>query len=145
MVRAILAGKKTQTRRVVKLRDGSLPDESSVATFEDGSFDKFMDFSKSAPYWEPVTCPYGAPGDRLWVRETFCNITLEIVSVRVERLQSITEADALAEGCDDFVMVEGVEMWRSAVEAYGELWDSINGTGSWNQNPWVWVIEFKTL
>jgi len=209
MVRAILAGRKTQTRRVVKLRDGSLPDESSVATFEGGGFDKFMDFTKSAPYWQPVVCPYGKPGDRLWVRETHfearkwrhaplfaaaadfiyradyeypdelrsvigCHhwrpsifmpreasrITLEIVSVRVERLHDISKGDALAEGIErrkserwpgcvvykDYqTKGDDQEWYERAVDSYRSLWESINGPESWAENPWVWVVEFKRL
>lgn len=72
-------------------------------------------------------------------------ITLEIVSVRVERLLDITEADAIAEGCSDSMLVDGVPMWCSAVEKYGDLWESINGFESWQSNPWVWVVEFKRV
>lgn len=71
MVKAIVAGRKTQTRRKIKLRDGSLPDDESISTHLDGSFDKVMDFSKTFPYWQELKCPYGQPGDRLWVRETW--------------------------------------------------------------------------
>lgn len=65
-------------------------------------------------------------------------IQLEITNVRVERLQDISEADAEAEGCFALGDCE-----CTARRQYGELWESINGTGSWNTNPWVWVIEFK--
>jgi hypothetical protein len=64
-------------------------------------------------------------------------ITLEIVAVRVERLQDISEADAKAEGC------EAVRLGRTAKSNYCILWESINSPGSWEKNPWVWVIEFK--
>jgi hypothetical protein len=79
-------------------------------------------------------------------------ITLEIVSVRVERLQDISEEDAIAEGCEmdgDFPRPQpdasgiGEVGWDTAVEWYSWLWESINGFGSWDLNPWVWVIEFK--
>lgn len=67
-------------------------------------------------------------------------ILLEVVSVRVERLQAITKADAEA---------EGVAPWRDEkiahVAMYRELWESINGPNSWAANPWVWRIEFKRL
>lgn len=72
-------------------------------------------------------------------------ITLEITKVRVERLQDISEDDAKAEGC------QPCEEWPrcaddfdgSYVQSYRNLWDSINGKGSWDRNYWVWVIEFK--
>ena len=71
MVRAILDRRKTQTRRIIKLRDGSLPDDDSISTHLDGTFDKVMDFSKTFPHWQELKCPYGTPGDHLWVRETY--------------------------------------------------------------------------
>jgi hypothetical protein len=75
---------------------------------------------------------------------------VQIVSTGVEPLHDITEEDAKREGCSDKQLVEGVEMWTSAQEAYAELWDSINadrhdGTYAWNKNPIVWRIEFKLL
>jgi hypothetical protein len=103
-------------------------------------------------------------------------LTLEIIDVRVERLQDISEADARSEGCfftdygrRCFHQVRGdiatcpanAEhhpqregwMWAStqssdqclgsARSAYGNLWESINGTGSWESNPWVWIVEFR--
>lgn len=89
-------------------------------------------------------------------------ITLEIVSVRVERLQEITEADAIAEGVQQdrgrdvpAAMGGGVTPWRcyldegewysSPITSYRSLWESINGPGSWAANPWVWRIEFKRV
>jgi hypothetical protein len=167
MVHAILAGQKTQTRRV-----------------------RFV-----------FGCPYGQPGDRLWVRESWARddedgqvmyradigrdvcadaweqgriegvprykwkpsihmprwasrILLEVTSVRVERLQDISESDALAEGvtpkwepgCSGRLMdAFGGFSFRPAASAYAELWEQINGPGSWDTNPWVWVIEFKRV
>jgi hypothetical protein len=153
-----------------------------------------------------MRCPYGKPGDRIWVRETaaataseegldcihyaaddFCRgiandelerwrkmrgyrkgdgswvnsihmprwasrITLEITGVRVERLQDISEADAIAEGCSSTVWTR--PDWKHpvartsisiAVMNYASLWQEINGTESWGANPFVWVIEFKRL
>jgi hypothetical protein len=69
-VRAIREGLKTQFRRVIKLRDGSNPDEGDIDLDRHGAVE-IMDFSRSYPYWESLTCPYGQPGDRLWVRETW--------------------------------------------------------------------------
>lgn len=68
-------------------------------------------------------------------------ITLEIAGVRVERLQEISEADAIAEG----IPSGDVSPPDMARFAYRQLWESINGHGSWDANPWVWVIEFKRV
>ena len=73
---------------------------------------------------------------------------VQIISTRAEALHDITEADAVREGCSDKHLVDGVEMWTSAVEAYQDLWDSINadrnqGLYIWAKNPIVWRIEFK--
>ena len=181
MVRAILAGTKTQTRRVVKLkpwqqieeRDGGAP------------WPWMYDDDRAGDHWLP--CPYGQAGDRLWVRESFCDarqaaagrvlyrssgdiacgwkpsihmprqfsrITLEVTAVRVERLQDITEADAVAEGvtpkwepgCSGRLMEAiGGFSFRPAASAYADLWESLHGPGSWDANPWVWVVEFKRI
>lgn len=85
-------------------------------------------------------------------------ITLEVVNVRVERLQEISDLDALAEGVMSrkvstgdarlplqTVYGTGTETdWAStAQDAFEHLWESINGPGSWEANPWAWVVEFK--
>lgn len=76
-------------------------------------------------------------------------ILLKITGVRVERLQDISEADARAEG----VTIEdrhmrgycAGEFLSPSIRAYRDLWESINGAGSWGANPWVWVVEFKRV
>ena len=172
MVRAILDGRKTQTRRIVKQKH--LPFlENITGNFLDGK-------------WDQRPFPYGKPGDRLWVRETFCyhddlamylykaddvtcckwkpsihmpriasRILLEVVNVRVERLNDISEEDAIAEGINLPSPYVGIGMDGEVIESetiswmpsdyYKELWESINGPGSWDLNPWVWVVEFKVL
>ena len=165
MVRAILDGRKTVTRRVMKSQPNLDCDKITdvVGGFVDADGKEFK--SK-----------YGKPGDRLWVKETWgrgsennvCHpsdemllyratdpgwddndtgftwkpsihmprwasrITLEVVSVRVERLQDVTEEDAKREGV-------------GSVAEFCELWEKINGPGSWDANPWVLVVEFKML
>ena len=134
MVRAILDGRKTQTRRAVKVEKGFA-----------------ITNPEPPPHFYP--CPYGQPGDRLWVRETWkpsihmprwdSRLTLEIVSVRVERLQDISKEDAESEGV---AIIESVDHGKqSARGQFAIVWESINGHGSWALNPWVWVIEFKKL
>jgi len=200
MVRAILDGRKTQTRRVVKLRDPS----GTYAVHDEDGFPLSMDDGGN---WRGDRPPYGFPGDRLWVRESFwqavrstqgpcgeyssywgdtieyaeqrskpgwhndnqygkgwmarrpsiymprsaSRITLEVVSVRVERLNDISEEDAIAEGLEtddgrEFRSAPG-SPWRiEAVDAFEDLWDSINEKKHpWSSNPWVWVVEFKRL
>jgi hypothetical protein len=201
MVKAILAGNKTQTRRVIKVRGKYSCGEPSVHSELNGELKVWK--PERVDYSGFVECPYGQPGDLLWVRETWATsiacddrppsdmekagrgygwpvwyaadgmvntrradpvpqggigfttmgkcrpsifmprwasrITLEIESVRVERLQDISEEDAISEG------VEHVQPLISAKEKYQELWESINGKGSWDENPWLWVIQFNKL
>ncbi|MCY1169392.1 hypothetical protein D9M73_94200 [compost metagenome] len=66
-----------------------------------------------------------------------------VTGVRIERLQDISEADAEAEGVDFLRHVPDVDETLTAKQLYECLWESINGAGSWDTNPWVWVIEFK--
>lgn len=195
MVRAILEGRKTQTRRIVKgapeCPSGWYPD----------AYNKTVNWTFWGPRNSPdhgrcslplFRCPYGQPGDRLWVRETgweppeptmrdlregadtwppyawdadgiseaeaeqirgwgwkrrpsihmprwASRITLEIESVRVERLQEITPEDCRAEGMPHDNNDIGVRY------GFGQLWNSINGKGSWAANPWVWVITFRKV
>jgi hypothetical protein len=86
-------------------------------------------------------------------------ILLDVVSVRVERLQDISEADAEAEGVEQIgytgesagpnrysILIDGVHINApTAAGVYARLWESINGPGSWEANPWVWVVEFKQI
>lgn len=89
-------------------------------------------------------------------------ITLEVTGVRVERLNDISEADAVAEGIERVGVVHNgatptwrdyadqtdrdtPNEWLSPRNSYRSLWQSINGAGSWAANPWVWVVEFKRV
>lgn len=215
MVRALLEGRKTQTRRVVKpqppaglvyvgrvLCSTHRPDEGKWTWARE----------QSAMLRDPhrVRCPYGQPGDLLWVRETCfedaneydyllssehpfykgagwiyrasvddpeiappggwtsaihmprraSRLTLRITDVRVQRLIDISDADAIAEGVSPIVGSGGPNFYShdwtvrgiaarsnfpTAVECYGSLWESINGPGSWDANPWVWAITFGVI
>jgi hypothetical protein len=167
MVKAILDGRKTMTRRVMKLH--SLSGKLYLRIKQ-----VFPTGWRYIPIDNKIIkhCPHGIPGDRLWVRETFyaeskdtiyykaswtgyedapnsgwkpsifmprwaSRITLEITNVRVERLQEITEENAKAEGTVN-------EFFASDRYWFKDLWDSINGKKyPWSSNPWCWVIEFK--
>jgi hypothetical protein len=195
MIRSLLDGRKTQTRRIIKPQPSKLPG--------------FCDAVGGLP-----TCPYGKPGYLLWVRETwgdpeadhprcpdgrkpqqgdrlvfkanpaddylwgagkpsqgeFCwrpsihmprwasRLTLELTGVRVERLHEISEEKAIAEGIDPVHtgtgelcgyanyqhLGEGVGYFaEDPIKSYASLWESINGPGSWDANPWLWVLSFR--
>lgn len=221
MVRALLAGTKTQTRRVAPISDLTITPQSNGMVTWNVRFSKptkgvLVSHSGGKLTDEQARRiiasefnPYGQPGDRLWVRETYAivprtayrcsdgvqqtlrpdddhdaaiyregwsrsrggfrwrpsihmprwasRITLEIISVRVERLQDISEADAIAEGMhadagcrkdDDaaaFHRIGAVRGDSFPIARYAALWESINGPGSWDANPWVWVVEFKRM
>ncbi|EAN0642063.1 hypothetical protein ID436_004132 [Salmonella enterica] len=204
MVRAILDGKKTQTRRIMAIQ----PEHSELGLRrvidskngrDNGKYFWSQSDARGLKMRSKVFgCPYGEVGDRIWVRETyqgplfdyehmesyledsskfykpeFCvyradgkpapefydaddnlhcgwrpsihmprwasRLTLEITGVRVERLNSITESDAEAEGVTD------TGFGDLLVDGYRYLWKSIYGEESWAANPWVWVIEFKRV
>jgi hypothetical protein len=176
MVQAILAGRKTMTRRVIKnkglINRLDLEENLTIATFIVQAIGD--DFTPE------VFSPY-QPGDRLWVRETWeevilpdgqkfygykaescwdekiinwkpsifmpkeaARIWLEVTNVRVERLQEITEEDAMGEGLRIGI---GGQPYFSCRDAFIALWNNLNakrGYG-WDTNPWVWVIEFKPI
>lgn len=208
-VRAILDGSKTQTRRMNGLEYVNAdPDGFALRQQHDGLF---FFFPKGGSAGGVLRCPYGVPGDRLWVREAWatstaldhakpsnllpgflcqyraggtslhgvdtiqsrgkwrpsiflprnaCRLVLEITEVRVQRLQDIGEDDCLAEGIvkctvtkgrvrgdpdyDVFALEPGNHCrWEMTPQTvYRKLWESINGIGSWDANPWVWAITF---
>lgn len=217
MVRAILDGRKTQTRRIVKPQPiphgtSSYGGTRSGWKWKPDTLNRGWNDDDADPYnTRPLAiasaamsceCPYGQPEERLWVKETFSydptpreqlpasdkwrpyvlmhglvmyratdgwngpwnpsiympraasRITLEIVNVRADRLQEISEEDALAEGvvcrryCERPFLTGALNArfsgeTQTATSAYRELWETINGPGSWHANPWVWVITFK--
>jgi hypothetical protein len=196
MVRALLAGTKTQTRRAIK---------PQPTHFNPAGVPRIA--SSDGPS-KLIACRYGESGDRLWVKETFVafghwetrfsqkkrrdewhfvDLTLETAreyrfddadtdarrlagaaptwhrrpsifmpraasrlllsneSVRVERLQDISEADAEAEGVDFMRHIPDADETLTAIELYEILWEAINGAGSWALNPWVWGVDFKQV
>jgi len=223
MVRALLAGRKTQTRRILKVQPPN--SDYQLARCMDTTGDRSIidklhwirtkNERVNEDVGQPYFSDYAKAGDRLWVKETFyydicpwanggslvekpkdfvedafyyradgeccqqipecqcastgptkwrpsifmprwaSRLTLEIKTLRVERLQDISEADAIAEGIRAFPYVEscgtrqlyGVtenqpEHGSTAKIGYEILWESLNGAQSWKDNPWVWVIEF---
>ena len=230
MVRALLAGTKTQTRRICKPQP--VADATHAGTYishppkpHDGRWEWMSGDPKDMESWEmldcePSRCPYGAPGDLLWCRESCMisdnkdavmyrdhggklaptakpgsevwartwkscpsihmprwasRILLEITDVRVQRLQEISHRDAVAEGwpgyCKSWETGKPIPLGseqacadvgdhpvqeRDAIEVtgdgddaciewYADLWESINGAGSWDANPWVWALTFKRV
>lgn len=225
MVRAILEG-KTQTRRIVKPQPQL--GEYSACGHEGTPWWAWIknpgsNSAERAFYWKDGDaanidgeCPYGQPGDRLWVKETWAHyhtvngvrrydgrhfdevsdgragyradghstiadfrehvrmmsgcdleavvikgdrwrpsihmprwasrITLEMTGVRVERLHDISHSDAVAEGCPGRRSVDpDLGFTHTPREQYQSLWEQINGPGSWEADPFVWVIEFKRV
>jgi hypothetical protein len=204
MVRAILEGRKSQTRRIVKFPENF----DGRAVYDNHPFGLKYSAQDETVY---RLFPKWNDGDILWVRETFartgdnfhddwpghgefyykaddpfselepgsptkgifrwrpsifmpreaCRIRLEVTDVRVERLDTISEEDAIAEGIelegDGWKSYEIIHAGRhkgepnphsfvpnkSPITSYMELWEAINGFDSWNKAPWVWVIEFK--
>lgn len=187
MIRAILDGRKTQTRRIVKPAPSS--DTTEILHSEGREWREWFPHNGNMlPKMWIIRCPHGQPGDRLWVKETWrtsyahdsvkpldipegdpiryeadgeetgpplwgwgrirqsifmrqwmSRITLEITGIRVERLQDITPDDCRAEGMPHENNDIGVRY------GYGQLWNQINGPGSWDANPWVWALTFKLL
>lgn len=113
--------------------------------------------ARSVHYWADGDIQTGKRRPGMFMPRWASRILLEVTAVRVERLQDISEADAIAEGisvhnadgtCDcgrTTYNGGGILTRYSAVEAYRDLWESINGAGSWNASPWVWVISFKRV
>lgn len=211
MVRAILDGRKTQTRRVMKVQPKPSKSRPGDFWFSSKKLESMVHVSDLAPGNSPIAdyhlfiqehcCPFGAVGDRIWVREAWqaiydsvdefghveertyapsipkendnywhivyaeyfgnesredrgfpwrpaihmprwaSRILLEITDVRVERLKSISDGDAIREGCSTADMKSG----DCVADVFARLWASIYGSDSWNANPWVWVIEFKRV
>lgn len=203
MIQALLAGRKTMTRRIVKpqprYESSDLWCGDGVWHFTKPSGEKTVSISVDSmretggAHDLAYRCPYGAPGDRLWVRETFAawrdattgrqcveyradghysrsndgeprwrpsifmpralsRITLEVTSVRVERVQEISEDDSKAEGATPMFVMDPASFVRGGAippsthrNGFESLWREINGGKSWDGNPWVWVVELRRV
>lgn len=166
MVKALLAGRKTQTRRVLN------PPYGFLEYLRDGT-------------WRPI-CTKFFPGDRLYVRESACwvsawgwryradnddltdkresgevgrwrpsihmprsasRITLTVTEVRVERLQEISNEDAIAEGIKPHGHAftgygNQSDVWMAPYDSFRSLWNSLHGPDAWDANPWVVAVSF---
>ena len=88
---------------------------------------------------------YGVPcKPSIFMPRKFSRITLEITQIQVERLNKISEADAMAEGAEPSIVGRDLEHLQFRA-GYQTLWEAINGAGSWDLNPWVWVVEFRKM
>ena len=183
MVRALLESRKTQTRRVMKPQPK--PDDWGGITWGPTKSMVRIGYSNNSAYLgkpHPVwleKCPYGLPGDLLWVRETWrgaeglpstlgyranyteqrppkgwksslfmprwaSRLTLELMEVRVQRLQDISCADAIAEGISPSGNCITIDCdTPDPRREYASLWESLHGKGSWDANPWVWALSFR--
>lgn len=195
MVEAILAGRKTQTRRdkgldLVNLSYSDhfkyLGKNHQIQKFHLFGWENDIGFLEKGL----ITCPYGKTGDVLWVRETWtysdeidnpywykqqfeeeylpehqlkgiwkpsihmpkeaCRLFLRITNIRCERLQEISEVDSRAEGIKPLFpyymdYTGNLSHVLTAYASFKTLWQKINGEDSWNENPWVWVIEFEKI
>ena len=160
MVRAILKGDKTQTRRVIKPQPPAEAESVSRQLFSqqtpefDGAW-QWWAGKPQTPITNPLFCPYGKRGDTLCVPETAPRLTLSITNVRVERLQDISEDDARAEGATPATEPPTAAALMTAVgrgawfmphrSAFASLWNHIKGPGAWDANPWVWVVAFERV
>ena len=155
MVRALLAGTKTQTRRIAKPQPtvGACKSKHEVGdilwvreTWAVGHGYDAMP-PRLIPSKQSVKLHYAATEERgglLWRPSIFMpywvhRIRCEVTDVRLERLQEINADDAIDEGIE----TETIGSCREAVETFARLWESINGPGSWAENPWVWAVSFK--
>ncbi|EQC2673806.1 hypothetical protein ACS768_13580 [Yersinia enterocolitica] len=190
MVNAILSGRKTQTRRIMKVQPenphlGLRRIIESKNSSENGKyFWSQTDACGTIPRSNTFSCPLGKPGDQLWVREAFAaglctestlayrathktedleegwgetikwtpsihmprwasRINLLITGVRVERLNTISTGDAMAEGYPAEREATGgsLDAWLW----FRDLWDGIYPDNTFEVNPWCWVIEFERM
>lgn len=111
--------------------------------------------------WRATAEEDGAPTDEPWKPSIFmpkdaCRIFLKITSIKVERLNMISEADAIAEGIEKvrqlgksfYKLYSGNKKFdydESPIVSYWSLWDKINGEGSYLKNPLVWVYKFQEI
>jgi hypothetical protein len=159
MVQAILEGRKTQTRRIVKdelLQNPNADDDLEFILLtvshkiKEGDFQYFVNtaMGEELGKWKPS----------IHMPKQACRIFLKIKSAKIERLNDISECDAIEEGCSKYgpfgefkgsIHPNGGSMryraYSKASRAFQCIWETINGEGSWCKNPFVWVYEFELI
>lgn len=172
MVPAILEGRKTQTRRVIKDKT----EHVARILMKDGLAVSYVR-GAGAQLWEDSAfkCPYGQVGDVLWVRETFLNfnpvdqapeyiykaenpnfgmvsgekwkpsIFMPKDAARIWLRITNVRVERLHEITEEDAIREGSKYLLNVREWFADLWKSINGEESWKSNPWVWVVEFERI
>lgn len=208
MIRALLEGRKSQTRRMIKAKEVFISASGAVMDMADGHIKEVkFPYGEQGGYlwvketwqfsnWTEDGCPYityradnkemlrdrlpsdevseklfdiwevlsdednynidGRAADRKWRSSIYMprwasRLTLKMTELRVERLQDISEADAIAEGIEqedghwkDYL--DGDSSYAtSPIFSYKSLWESINGEGSWDLNPFVWCLDFTVI
>lgn len=189
MIQALMRGAKTQTRRIIKTQPFMVLTQEQWHSRAMSGVDPYgcKPLGSYTPEELIAKCPYGLPGDRLWVRETFnvwrhdaestwegpingargvhaaqvvyaadnrwaidwrpsifmprwaSRITLELTDVRVQRLNEISEEDAIAEGVPFSLMGSTHKI------GFENLWNSINGCNAHQANPWVFALTFRRI
>lgn len=137
--------------KVVDENGNDLPMKTWYRASDDIGWSDDNGYMANTPWKPSIHMPKSAA--RIW---------LEVTNVRVERLHAISKQDAKHEGistvhfrpCDGWPRCDGymagpddgqTSLHTTAVKAFSELWETINGTGSWDTNPFVWVVEFKQI
>lgn len=179
MVKSILSGQKTQTRRLFKPPLCRVVETANKIYCKDSVWHAQLKNGHSIT--SPFVCPYGTPGDLLWVKETWtpslsevaykadyskdilsekrnkglwhpsihmpktaARIWLKITEIKAQRIQTITEEEAKAEGIGVAKIFGFNEIGQSNYrEGFFAKWVSIYGIESWYENPWVWAITFN--
>ncbi len=175
MVRAILGGQKTQTRRLFRLPRGTAWYNSGALRGEETG--DIHDLN--GPGWctiDELSCPHGRPGDRLWVREAHMDLGACVLyradrgaeaeravvaprqgwasPIHMPRCASRITLEVTGVRVERLQDVSAADCWAEGIEhspdvdpvhEYSDLWRSIYGPGSWAANPWVWVVEFQRV
>lgn len=120
------------------------------AKWFDASMMRTSDYDDAVRWSKKLAGGLWAPSIHMprWAART----VLDVLEVRVERLQDMTEEDARAEGFAPFKHIDIDQPfgddWRTnrthpCTLAFASAWDGIYPTMRWSANPWVWVVRFK--